>query len=112
MLLRSRTNEAEDVFVTPPVLTPTLRQYYGGPLQGLPVDFDLRAIYLPYDPPAWNAQSLRALESSVHPKSKFWLVYRPELDEGGRFMQTLQSRYRLLEHHQYDYAGLYLFQTP
>ncbi|HKP54296.1 MAG TPA: glycosyltransferase family 39 protein [Chloroflexia bacterium] len=111
-LLRSRGEEVRDVYVTPPALTPTLQQYYSGSLQGLPVSFDLRSIYLPYDPPAWNAQSLKTLESSIEPASKFWLVYRPELDEDGRFMQTLKSRYKLLERHQYEYAGLYLFQTP
>jgi hypothetical protein len=110
--LRTKATAGDAVFVTPPVLTPTLRQYYAGPLHGLPVDFDLRAIYLPYDPPVWNKQSLQAFEGQARGVSRFWLVYRPELDEGGQFLNTLRGRYRLVEQHKHEYATLYLFETP
>jgi len=110
--LRAKATPGDAVFVTPPVLTPTLRQYYAGPLRGLPVDFDLRAIYLPYDPPAWNKQSLSAFEAHVRGASRLWLVYRPELDQGGQFLNTLRGRYPLVEQHKHEYATLYLFEVP
>ena len=44
-----------------------------------PSDFDLREVYLPYDPGQWNADSLKKLEAEVAGHSSFWLLYRPSL---------------------------------
>jgi 4-amino-4-deoxy-L-arabinose transferase-like glycosyltransferase len=107
--LRQGARPGDVVLVTPPALTPTLRQYYGGEIKGLPSDFDLRAVYLPYEPDRWYAESVSALEAATQGHSRFWLVYRPELDEGSRLLQMVSSRYNLVEQHTYPYAPLYLF---
>jgi hypothetical protein len=101
----------EAVLVTPAVLSVTLRQYYPGPVHGLPADFDLRTIYPPYEPAAWQAQMATAF-AALGPPGRFWLVYRSELDAGGAFLHGLQSRYRQLQQIRYPYADLYRFAPP
>lgn len=98
----------EPLFVTPPAMAATLAQYYPGAIYGLPSDFDLRRVYLPYDPAAWNAECLQRL-SSVAAGRSFWLVYRADLDQGGSFLETLQRMYTQTEHQSYPYADLYHF---
>jgi 4-amino-4-deoxy-L-arabinose transferase-like glycosyltransferase len=107
--LREGTRPGDVVLVTPPALTPTLRQYYDGDIKGLPSDFDLRAVYLPYEPARWYSESLSALEAATQGRNRFWLVYRSEQDEGGKFLQMVGSRYNVVEQHMYPYATLYLF---
>jgi 4-amino-4-deoxy-L-arabinose transferase-like glycosyltransferase len=107
--LRQGMQPGDVVLVTPPVLTPTLRQYYDGDIKGLPSDFDLRAVYLPYEPGRWYSESVSALEAGMQGRDRFWLVYRSEQDEGGKFLQMLGSRFNLVERHMYPYATLYLF---
>ena len=102
----------DPVLVTPPALEVTLRQYYAGAIHGLPSDFDLRAIYLPYEPARWNRESLAALEAQVSGHSRFWLVYLPDLDDQGVFLGTVQARYRQDLSRTYKYATLYRFSTP
>jgi hypothetical protein len=109
-VLRARRTEV--VLVTPPALSATLQQYYQGTIIGLPSDFDLRAIYFPYDPNKWNAQSLERLQTEVSGMERFWLVYRPELDRGGEFLSAVKSAYTLFEQHDYTYATIYLFEAP
>ncbi|HYP20984.1 MAG TPA: glycosyltransferase family 39 protein, partial [Chloroflexia bacterium] len=108
-ILRRGTQPGDVVLVTPPALTPTLRQYYGGDIKGLPSDFDLRAVYLPYEPGRWYSESASALETATQGRNRFWLVYRSEQDEGGKLLQTVSSRFDLVERHMYPYATLYLF---
>jgi 4-amino-4-deoxy-L-arabinose transferase-like glycosyltransferase len=107
--LRQGTRPSDVVLVTPPALTPTLRQYYDGDIKGLPSDFDLRAVYLPYEPGRWYSESVSALEADMQGHNRFWLVYRSELDESGKLLQTVSSRFNLVERHMYPYATLYLF---
>jgi 4-amino-4-deoxy-L-arabinose transferase-like glycosyltransferase len=107
--LRQGTQPGDVVLVTPPALAPTLRQYYDGEIRGLPSDFDLRAVYLPREPDRWYSESVVALEAATQGHDHFWLVYRPELDEGGKLLQTVITRYNLVEQHMYPYATLYLF---
>jgi hypothetical protein len=111
-VLRQDARPDDLVLVTPPILTPTVRQYYAGPLRGLPSDFDLRAVYLPYDPARWNADSLAVTTAALPGHARAWLVYRPELDAGGSFLATLQTHYRQLDHRPYPFADLYLFAIP
>jgi hypothetical protein len=110
-VLRGGVQADEAVLVTPQVLSVTLRQYYPGGLRGLPAEFDLRAIYPPYTAESWQTAARAAFEAAGPPE-RFWLVYRPELDAGGAFLHTLQSRYRQLEQRSYPYADLYRFARP
>jgi Dolichyl-phosphate-mannose-protein mannosyltransferase len=111
-VLRQEARPGDLVLVTPPALMPTVQQYYAGPLRGLPSDFDLRAVYLPYNPGRWNADSLAVTTAALPGHPRAWLVYRPELDAGGSFLATLQARYRQLDHQAYPFADLYLFAIP
>ena len=99
----------DPVLVTPPVLAVTLRQYYPGPLRGLPSDFDLRVVYSRYDPVEWNRRALAALETLTAGHDRFWLVYRPDLDGGGNFLRAVLARYSPTLHERYEYADLYQF---
>jgi 4-amino-4-deoxy-L-arabinose transferase-like glycosyltransferase len=99
------------VMITPPILTPPLRQYYHGPLLGLPVDFDLRAVYLPFGSPEWNRAARVALDRGAQDHARFWLVYRPEDDAGGAFLRGVAGAYRQVERRDYPFASLYLFTT-
>jgi hypothetical protein len=107
--LRAQNAGGAVVLVTPPALEPSLRQYYDGAIRGLPSDFDLRRVYLPYEPGRWNADSLVALEAAVQGQQGFWLVYRPELDAGGAFLKAVQARYSQARAEQYGFGTLYLF---
>ncbi len=111
-VLRQDARPTDLVLVTPPALMPTVQQYYAGPLRGMPSDFDLRAVYLPYDPARWNADSLAVTTAALPDHPRAWLVYRPELDGGGSFLHTLQTRYRQVDHRPYPFADLYLFAIP
>jgi hypothetical protein len=108
--LREGNAEGSDpVLVTPPVLAVTLGQYYPGSMRGVPEDFDLRVVYSPYDPKSWNEEALAALEALVEGHERFWLVYRPDLDEGGNFLRTVKARYHQTFHEHYEYADVYSF---
>jgi hypothetical protein len=109
--LRQAVQPGEAVLVTPSVLSVTLRQYYPGPLRGLPADFDPRDLYPPYAPDQWQADMARAF-AATGPPDRFWLVYRPELDAGGAFLRALQGAYRQLDQARYPYADLYRFVRP
>jgi 4-amino-4-deoxy-L-arabinose transferase-like glycosyltransferase len=111
-VLRQDARPTDVVLVTPPALMPTVQQYYAGPLRGLPSDFDLRAVYLPYDPARWNADSLAVTTAALPGHPRAWLVYRPELDAGGSFLASLQACYRQVDHRPYPFADLYLFAIP
>jgi 4-amino-4-deoxy-L-arabinose transferase-like glycosyltransferase len=110
-VLRQEVQPGEAVLVTPAVLNVTLRQYYPGALRGLPADFDLRALYPPYTPDRWQADMAQAF-AAAGPPDRFWLVYRPELDAGGAFLQAVQSDYRQLQQVRTPYADLYRFARP
>ena len=101
----------EAVFVTPPALMPTLVQYYKGELIGLPEDFDLRRVYIPYDSSDWYARSVDRTSARLDAgrEERFWLVYRPELDDGGRLLSYLRERYAQASVQHYDFADLFLF---
>ena len=99
------------VLITPPILTPSLRQYYDGPTKGLPQDFDVAAVYAPYAIKDWHPSVMAAFEEAVHGRRRFWLVYRPEKDHGGRFLSEVQRRYRTIRHQTYAFADLYLFES-
>lgn len=108
-ILRAEARPGDTVLATPPSLMATLRQYYQGEVSGLPADFDLKAVYRPYEPQQWNAESLSKLERTVAGRERFWLVYRPELDAGGEFLSAVRSRYRQVRERSYPYARLLLF---
>jgi hypothetical protein len=112
LVLRTSARPGDLVFVTPRPLMPTLRQYYPGEMRGLPVDFDLRAVYLPYDPDDWYRQSVAAFAAEARGRDRLWLVYRPELDKDGKLLQYIMSRYSAVEQHSYEYANLYLLERP
>jgi mannosyltransferase len=99
------------VLVTPPVLQASLTQYYRGDTDGVPGEFDLNNLYPPYDPATWQADSLVALEGRIGGRERFWLVYRPELDEGGKFLAEVSRRYTEAQEHRYIFASLYLFEA-
>lgn len=102
---------ADVVLVTPPALEPSLRQYYPGTMLGLPSDFDLREVYLPYEPHDWRSQCLAALDRDVAGRQRFWLVYRPDLDEGGAFLGAVRATYRQVFATPYEFADLYRFEA-
>lgn len=104
-------NPSQAVFVTPPALMPMLSQYYPGNLTGLPEDFDLRRVYIPFDGPDWYARSRQIIEKVRKSSDAFWLVYRPELDEGGRLLSDLRGRFTLKLEQNYQFSSLYLFST-
>jgi hypothetical protein len=110
-VLRQEVQPGEAVLVTPAVLNVTLRQYYPGALRGLPADFDLRALYPPYTPDRSQPDMAQAF-AAAGPPDRFWLVYRPELDAGGAFLQAVQSDYRQLQQVRTPYADLYRFARP
>ena len=109
--LRSEAQPGDAVLVTPPVLTPSLRQYYDGALRGLPSDFNLRAVYLVYEPEQWQAGLISGFEAATTGKTRFWLVYRSEWDDKGRFLSNVKERYREVKRESYDFAELYLFEN-
>lgn len=111
-VLRAQARPGEPVFVTPPALAPSLAQYFDGDIAGLPEDFDLRRIYLPYDGAGWQRRSIERVASTVRPGERFWLVYRPERDEGGGLLSHLRSDYSLATSTPYEFATLYLFEVP
>jgi hypothetical protein len=108
--LRSEMQAGDAVLVTPPILTPTLRQYYDGPLRGLPSDFDLRAVYLVYEPEEWHAGLMSGFDGVIPGHPRFWLVYRSEWDDGDRFLSSVKGRYKEVKHNSYEFAQLYLFE--
>jgi uncharacterized membrane protein len=110
--LNRESQPGDLVLVTPPVLQASLAQYYGGQTRGLPSDFNLHRMYQPYDPAQWHVDSVRKLDSLTEGRSRFWLVYRPELDERGNFLAEAGRRYREAEQHRYIFATLYLFESP
>jgi 4-amino-4-deoxy-L-arabinose transferase-like glycosyltransferase len=107
--LRTEAKPGDVVLVTPPALTPSLKQYYDGPLRGLPSDFDLRAVYLPYEPEQWQAGLTSTFEISIAGHRRFWLVYRSEWDAGGRFLGSVKERFKETTYRRYEFAELYLF---
>jgi 4-amino-4-deoxy-L-arabinose transferase-like glycosyltransferase len=100
------------VLVTPPLLTAALEQYYPGTIHGLPSDFDLRALYLPYDPASWTRQSLDALMAQAPGHAHLWLVYRPEQDAQGALLRAAQGRFHQELSTSYGFATLYRFSVP
>ena len=108
--LNTATLPGDLVLVTPPVLQASLSQYYQDDTDGIPGDFDLFRLYPAYDPAQWTADSLGEFEKQVEGHNRFWLVYRPELDEGGKFLGEVERRYAVTERHRYVFATLYLFE--
>jgi len=99
----------QKVFVTPPALMPMLAQYYDGELIGLPENFDLRRVYIPFDALDWYNRSIKRIQDGVRSDGSFWLVYRPELDEGGRLLDELRLSHKLEVEQHYDFSDLYYF---
>jgi hypothetical protein len=110
--LRAQARAGETVFVTPPALAPSLAQYFGGDIKGLPDDFDLRRIYLRYDGADWQRRSIARINAAARPGTRLWLVYRPERDEGGGLLSYLSSQYRLVSSTTHEFGVLYLFEAP
>ena len=108
-VLNSEVREGDGVFATPPTLMPTLAQYYGGEVRGVPEDFRLTAVYLPYSRAEWQARAIERLEAQAPGHERVWLVYRSEQDPEGRLLQTLERRYLPVERRAYRYADLYLY---
>jgi mannosyltransferase len=110
-LLNSENVTGAPVLVTPPALMPTLQQYYAGDVRGLPEDFNLKSVYLPYDDDDWYRRSLRVVDDIGEGREEFWLVYRPELDGRGRLLNTLESLYKVAPVRRFEYADLYRFES-
>ncbi|HYP21819.1 MAG TPA: glycosyltransferase family 39 protein [Chloroflexia bacterium] len=108
--LNTATRPDDLVLVTPPALQASLTQYYQDDSYGIPADFDLFNLYPPYDPARWTADSLGTFERRVEGQTRFWLVYRPELDEDGKFLAEVRRRYAATEQRRYVFATLYLFE--
>jgi 4-amino-4-deoxy-L-arabinose transferase-like glycosyltransferase len=109
-VLRSESMPGDTVLIMPPILTPPVQQYFGGPIHGLPADFDLRQVYLPFGDADWNARARSALEENVRDHSRFWLIYYPANDFKGDFLRGVTNTYKQLEHRHYPFAELYLFE--
>jgi hypothetical protein len=108
--LNHHTLPGDIVLVTPPILTPALRQYYNGPLRGLPQDFDVAAVYAPYAIKDWYPMMLAAFEDAIRNRTRFWLVvYLSEKDASRQFLSEVQRRYHTIRHEAYPFADLYLF---
>jgi 4-amino-4-deoxy-L-arabinose transferase-like glycosyltransferase len=111
-VLRAEARPGEIAFVTPPALSVTLQQYYDGQLVGLPEDFDLRRVYIPYDGTDWRERSIDRVEAFTARSGRFWLVYRPERDEGGGLLEHLTARYVVVRTVPYEFGTLYQFEVP
>lgn len=109
-VLRSESRPGDTVLVMPPILTPPVQQYFDGPIHGLPSDFDLRQIYMPYGDADWNARVRAALDENVRGYSRFWLIYYPADDFQGEFLKGVAADYKQLEDHNFQFAQLYLFE--
>lgn len=111
--LNHHTLPGDIVLVTPPILTPALRQYYNGPLRGLPQDFDVAAVYAPYAIRDWYPMMLAAFEDAIRNRTRFWLViYLSDRDASRQFLSEVQRRYHTIRHEAYPFADLYLFERP
>lgn len=110
-VLNKDYTDDQEVFVTPPALMPMLTQYYNGDLTGLPEDFDLRRVYIPFDAQDWYTRSYNAIVQAMPGHTSFWLLYRPELDEGGRLLSQLRSKYELDAEEHYIFSDLYHFSV-
>lgn len=111
-VLTNENRKNEPVFVRPPALMSMLTQYYEGEIVGLPEDFDLRRVYIPFDPQDWYNRSMGNVENKVKGgASGFWLLYTevPELDDGGMLFSMLQNRYTMLSERKYPFSNLYHF---
>jgi hypothetical protein len=111
-LLRRDARPGDLVVVTPPALAPTLEQYYPGEIRGLPDDFDLRRVYLPYTPQEWRDMSLERLFALASDRSRLWLVYHrhPELDPEEALLNAARQSFRQVSAESYPYAQLFLFE--
>ncbi|HET9492933.1 MAG TPA: hypothetical protein VFR15_01745, partial [Chloroflexia bacterium] len=110
-VLRTEAQPGEPVFVTPPLLLPSLDHYVGREIIGLPEDFDLHHVYPPYDGQHWRLRSLQRVMERVEGTGRFWLVYRPELDEGGGLLLDLTGRFRVTRSVTYEFGTLYTFEA-
>jgi hypothetical protein len=109
-VLRSESRPDDTVLIMPPVLTPSVQQYYGGPIHGLPANFNLREIYLPFGDADWNIRARKALDTNVQGYSRFWLIYYSADDFNGDFLRGVTTDYEQLGHYHYPFADLYLFR--
>lgn len=109
-VLESRVQPGEKVLVTPPLLEISLARYFSGEVEGVPADFDLRRIYEPYEAARWHSKSVSAVSSLTRGQTRFWLVYRPELDDGGKLLAEIGKQYREVERQSYIFATLYRFE--
>jgi 4-amino-4-deoxy-L-arabinose transferase-like glycosyltransferase len=110
-VLRSESMTGDIVLIMPPILTPPVLQYFEGPIHGLPADFDLRQVYVPFGDADWNARARSALEANIWGYSRFWLIYYPADDFNGEFLRGVTVSYKQLEHHHYSFADLYLLRN-
>jgi 4-amino-4-deoxy-L-arabinose transferase-like glycosyltransferase len=110
-VLRGEAQPGEPVFVTPPLLFPSLDHYVDREIVALPEDFDLHRVYPPYDGQDWRRRSLARVLERTDRVERFWLVYRPELDEGGGLLQELTGRFNVTRTLTYEFGTLYTFEA-
>ena len=110
-ILNAKTQPDDLVLVVPPLLQPSLSQYYTRKTRGLPGDFDLYNLYPPYNPAQWYSDSLREFRDRTRGTALFWLVYRPEMDEKGRLLAEINRRYTEAARYEQPFATLYLFEA-
>lgn len=111
-VLRAEAEPTDIVFVTPAELQPVLQQYWPGVLYGLPADFDPYRLYPPYDPAAWHERRVSRFTELTTDRPHAWVVYRSELDAGGRFLAWLGQRGEVVQHGSFPFADLYLVSLP
>ncbi len=75
----------------------------------MPEDFDLRRVYIPFDGEDWYNRSMSRITAKVNGSNPFWLVYRPELDEDGKLLSELRTRYVVKSEQHYAFSDLYYF---
>ncbi|MEO5953678.1 MAG: hypothetical protein ABIQ44_14520, partial [Chloroflexia bacterium] len=111
IMISREGNTKQQVFVTPPALMPMLAQYYAGELVGLPEDFDLRRVYIPFEAKDWYDRSVSRIHEAISGQDSFWLVYRPDLDDGGHLLSRLRAQYQQEVEQRYLFSDLYRFSV-
>jgi MFS family permease len=104
--------ENDVVIVSPPALQASLAQYLPGEIRGLPEDFDLKRVYLPYGRDEWRERTLRRLPELAKGRDRIWLVHIPLPGEEGELLLAAQGSYQQVRVEKYPFATLYLYADP
>jgi uncharacterized membrane protein YhaH (DUF805 family) len=110
--IRAERGENNVVIVSPPALQASLAQYLPGEIRGLPEDFDLKQVYLPYGRDEWRERVLSRLPELAKGHDRIWLVHVPIPGEEGELLLAARDNYQQVRVERYRFATLYLYAVP